>query len=156
LRSPPRALRSRQRPASRRVVAFGSASLLYTPRSIYWTTLLVFCVYPSVVVSSSISNLCDRSPEEDAREDLEDETAEYDEAEEDWRLSESAGVILWRGRGQDGTRGRVLSQMGEMGDLGASLARFLIWSSDLPMRDSLSLANLRLALLCCGVCACCC
>jgi hypothetical protein len=41
-----------------------------------------------------------------------------------------------------------------MGDLGWSLARFLIWSSDLPMRASTSLANLRFALLCCGVWAC--
>lgn len=45
----------------------------------------------------------------------------------------------------------ILNQIGEMGDLGASLARFLIWSSDLPMRASFSFANLAFALLCCGV-----
>lgn len=41
-----------------------------------------------------------------------------------------------------------------MGDLGVSLTRFLICSSDLPMRASLSLANFAFARLCWGVCAC--
>jgi hypothetical protein len=49
----------------------------------------------------------------------------------------------------------VLSQKGEMGDLVTSLLVrfFLSWSSDLPMRDSLPLANFALRRRCSGVCA---
>lgn len=45
-------------------------------------------------------------------------------------------------------------QTGEMGDLGVSLARFLIWSSDLPMRASCSLANFAFRRRCSRVWAC--
>ena len=45
----------------------------------------------------------------------------------------------------------VPSQNVEMGDFCASLTRFLIWSSDLPMRNSFSFANLALRLRCSGV-----
>lgn len=48
----------------------------------------------------------------------------------------------------------VPSQKMEMGDLGVSLTRFFTCSSDLPMRDSLSLANFALRRRCSGVCAC--
>lgn len=45
----------------------------------------------------------------------------------------------------------VPSQTGEIGDLGASFARFLIWSSDFPRRASCSLTNFAFARLCWGV-----
>ncbi len=60
-------------------------------------SVCVLCVYPPVVVRPSLgAAYVVESPEEDAREDLEDETAEDDEAEEDWGLSESANARGWR------------------------------------------------------------
>ncbi|KAL7797467.1 hypothetical protein V8C37DRAFT_369559 [Trichoderma ceciliae] len=46
------------------------------------------------------------------------------------------------------TNPSMTSQKIEMGNLGASLVRFLTWSSDLPMRASWSLANLALRRRC--------
>jgi hypothetical protein len=90
------------------------------------------------------------SAEEEAGEDLDEETTEDDEREDTYFLSRSAPSPGGKKR-----RGSVIpSHTGEMGDLGASFARFLSWSSDLPMRASFSFANLALARRCCGVCAC--
>lgn len=51
---------------------------------------------------------------------------------------------------------RIPSQIGEMGALAVSfLVIFLISSVDLPIFASCSLANLRFARRCWGVCACC-
>lgn len=92
-----------------------------------------------------------QSPQEYARDDLEDETAEDDEAEEAWNFRN----VSRRWPLPEGKQVPVVpSHSGEMGDFGRSLVRFLTWSSDLPMRASCSLANLMFARLCCGVCAC--
>lgn len=91
-----------------------------------------------------------RSPQENARDDFEDEAAEDDEGEEDCGFASQPLLPSSRRPGNQD----ILSQIGEMGDLVATLTRFLSWSSDLPRRASWSLANLRLARRCCGVCAC--
>lgn len=75
-------------------------------------------VYPSImcILLSGVG----RSPCEDAREDLEEEAAEDDEAEENYGFPKLVDVAFaW-------VMADVLNQMGEMGDLGASLTRFLI------------------------------
>lgn len=59
-----------------------------------------------------------------------------------------------RGDREGGAR-RIPSQMGEMGAFAVSfLVIFLISSVDLPILASCSLANLRFARRCWGVCAC--
>lgn len=67
--------------------------------------------------------------------------------------------LIARGRKISGEMGerarRIPSQMGEMGAFAVSfLVIFLISSVDLPILASCSLANLRFARRCWGVCAC--
>jgi len=89
------------------------------------------------------------STEEEAGEDLDEEAAEDDESQDNYDRRSQFSIFQ---------RSRellfLLSQTGEMGDFATSFVRFLSWSSDLPMRASLSLANLRFARRCCGVWAC--
>ena len=105
-----------------------------------------------------------RLSEEDARDDLEHEAAEDDEGEDTYKYDKvntfSPAQPAWPTASPFMPKIARMSacylpsQKGEMGDLGASLVRFLISLSDLPRRASWSLVNLAFRRLCSSVCAC--
>jgi hypothetical protein len=100
--------------------------------------------------------------EEDALDQLEDQTAEDDETEEDCCVAQNVSQLVWQIRDPKlhstgtGGRGKEYDLLNHMGEMGALEATFLCWcfrmaSSDLPLRASCSFANLALRRLCSGV-----
>jgi len=115
---------------------------------------IYFCLsFPAFTVTAGyflISIFVGLLTEEEARENLNHNATEDDKPEQNYRHA----IQLAYKPVYSFARYVLLNHIGEMGGLGASLTRFLIWSSDFPRRASCSLANLRFARRCCGVCAC--
>ena len=113
------------------------------PLMLYGAALPLVLLVPSVSLA------------EHARQSLKDETAENDETQNNYKDVSLMQATQRPARPGDGVgRGSSLIQTGEIGLLGASFARFLIWSSDLPLRASCSLTNLALRRRCSSVWAC--